>query len=302
VSAQHERLNYQNVGASKSAIEHHYDVGNDFYERLLGPTMSYSAGRWLDPMSSDTLDAAQDRKNDWHIDQSGADAAERVLEIGCGWGGYMRRLAGRNPRAEITGLTMSEAQAAYVRGLGYGNFRIVVSPWQNFRSDRPFHSITTIEAIEHFASFGLSREQHIRTYRDFFDFCARHLVRGGRMTLQATTWHNVLPGEEGRFEFIKEFFPESVVPHVPEVLAAADGIFHIIQLENRPRDHVYTMREWLRRLERNETALAQEFGAELVRRYIDNFNLVVGGYATGSISVVRMSLKRHGPLSPWTHR
>ena len=92
------------------------------------------------------------------------------------------------------------------------------------------------------------------------------------------------------------------MPHVPEVLAAADGIFHIVQLENRPRDYVYTMREWLRRLERNETALTQEFGADLVRRYIDNFNLVVRGYATGYISVVRMALKRHGPMSPWTYR
>jgi cyclopropane-fatty-acyl-phospholipid synthase len=295
MAAMHEQFTYRNVGASEAAIKQHYDVGNDFYEHFLGPTMAYSAGIWRDPSNTDTLEDAQNRKLDWHIDSSGSDTALRVLEIGCGWGSLVNRLAVRNPRAEVTGLTMSEEQAAHLRSSSNGRAKIKVMPWQSFQSNRQFHSIVSIETIEHFASFELTREERIQAYRDFFEFCARHLVRGGRMTLQMSVWNNVIPGEEKQFDFIKHFFPESCLPHVPDLVAASDGIFHVMRLENTPRDYVYTLREWLRRLEQNQAKLTREYGSELVHHYIENFNIILLGFLNGSLSVARMALKRRGP-------
>ena len=73
-----DQTTYDNVGASKDAIQYHYDVGNDFYAAFLGPTMCYSAALWLEDAADDTLDAAQRRKLDWHIRASGAHRAASV--------------------------------------------------------------------------------------------------------------------------------------------------------------------------------------------------------------------------------
>jgi cyclopropane-fatty-acyl-phospholipid synthase len=70
-----------NPGASRTAIQSHYDIGNDFYRLWLDRDLNYSAAMW-EP--GDMLDAAQLRKVDYHISQAGAECAERVLDVGCG--------------------------------------------------------------------------------------------------------------------------------------------------------------------------------------------------------------------------
>lgn len=285
--------NYENVGASKDAIQHHYDVGNALYERFLGPTMAYSAAIWLEPASRDTLDDAQNRKLDWHIDWSGADTGLRVLEVGCGWGSIIRRLAQRNPNAEVVGLTLSDAQAVFLRDKLKARAEIKVMPWQDFQANRPFHSIISIEAIEHFAAAGLTREQRIQAYREFFDFCARNLVPGGRVAIQASVWHNVDPEDEWRYDF-SHFFPESCLPHVSELVAGASDQFHVMRLEDNARDFVYTLREWVKRLRRDEAALIREFGEKVVRTYIENFMTFIQGHLVGATSLCRLALERRG--------
>lgn len=299
-----EAGSYQNKGASKVAIQYHYDAGDAFFERLLGRTMGYSAGLWIEPAKSDTYDNSQKRKLDWHIDWSGADTGRRVLDVGCGWGSLIRRLAERNPRARVTGLTISDAQARYLRR-EFGNLAdIQLMPWQTFNCDEPFDSIVNIEAIEHFARFDIKGPARVQAYRDFFEFCARRLAPGGKLTLQMTTWHNVDASQEEQFEadIVRAVFPETCLPRIPELVAASDGLFHLIRLESSPRDYLYTMREWIRRLRRIEAELTREFGADLVRRNLDYFEMNINGYLTGALSLVRMALERRGTPFAWDLR
>ena len=78
------------TGASPEAIRNHYDTSDDFFGLWLGPERVYSAALYE---GNDDLDAAQDRKLDHHIAAAGAAGAARVLDIGCGWGAMLRRLA-----------------------------------------------------------------------------------------------------------------------------------------------------------------------------------------------------------------
>jgi cyclopropane-fatty-acyl-phospholipid synthase len=293
-----EQQAHENVGASKSAIQHHYDVGNALYERFLGPTMAYSAGCWHEPATRDTLDDAQNRKLDWHIDWSGADTARHVLDIGCGWGSLIRRMTVRNPNAEIVGITMSDAQAAYLHQSFDGRAEIAVMPWQQYRSNRQFEGIVSVGAIEHFATIDITREQRIQAYRDFFEFCAAHLMQRGRVSLQTVVWNNVLPGTERQYDF-SHFFPESCPPHVPDLVAAADGLFHVVRLEVSSHDYIYTLREWLRNLRSDEANLRHEFGSNLVQWYIDNFTTVLHGFVAGVVSLSRMALELRGAQVAW---
>jgi len=292
---------YENRGASKAAIQAQYDVGNPFFERLLGPTMAYSAGLWSEPANRDHYDDAQNRKLDWHIDWSSAATARNALDVGVGWGSFPGRLALRNPRAEVTGLTISDAQTGYLREHFGERLRVETTPWQAFNANRRYDCVVNIEAIEHFARFDTAGPARVQAYREFFEFCARHLAPGGRVSLQMTTWHNVDAEREHEYEakLVREFFPETCLPRIPEIVAAADGLFHLVRLESAPRDYVYTQREWIRRLRALAADAAQAFGAELVRRHLDYFENNINGYLIGALALNRMALERRGPHVGW---
>ncbi len=97
-------------GASQQAIEHHYDLGRDFYRLWLDTRMVYSCALWLgDP--DDDLDAAQIAKLAWHATSAQADKQQRVLDVGCGWGALVRYLVEERDVGQVTGLTLSSDQA-----------------------------------------------------------------------------------------------------------------------------------------------------------------------------------------------
>ena len=93
---------------SRRNIAAHYDLGNEFYQLWLDPTMTYSSALFE---AGDSLEAAQHRKNELILEALGITAGERVLEIGFGWGGFAEAAARRG--AHVTGLTLSRQQLAY---------------------------------------------------------------------------------------------------------------------------------------------------------------------------------------------
>src|SRR5215216_2672301 len=121
-----------NPGASSEAIQSHYDVGNEFYSLWLDPTLSYSGAMW-EP--GDTLETAQLRKIDFHIEQSGARGAERVLDVGCGWGGVLRRLVGAHGVEKAVGLTLSRAQAEWIAAFDIPNLEVRVESWSEHQPE-----------------------------------------------------------------------------------------------------------------------------------------------------------------------
>jgi cyclopropane-fatty-acyl-phospholipid synthase len=97
------------LGRDRRAISHHYDVGNDFYRIVLGPSMTYSCARFVDDEMS--LDDAQAAKHDLVARKLGLDQREgmRLLDVGCGWGSMAIHAATRY-RAEVVGITISREQ------------------------------------------------------------------------------------------------------------------------------------------------------------------------------------------------
>lgn len=82
-------------GTSSKAILHQYDFLGDFYRLILGPELVFSYGMWEE---GDTLDSAQIRKLDYHAEAAHAVGADRVLDIGCGYGSLLHRLGASPPR------------------------------------------------------------------------------------------------------------------------------------------------------------------------------------------------------------
>ena len=105
--------NLQSVSRSPQVAQTHYDLGNDVFESMLGPTMMYSCA--YSP-NANTLDQAQEAKLDLICRKLALQASDRVLDIGCGWGAFAR-YAARRFGCKIVGVTISRPQAEYAANL-----------------------------------------------------------------------------------------------------------------------------------------------------------------------------------------
>lgn len=281
---------FGNRGASAGAIRQHYDLGNDFYAAWLGTTMAYSAARWLPDEGPDALDAAQERKLDWHLAAANAQGAARVLDVGCGWGAILVRLRDRAGVAEPVGITMSPAQAEWI-AVHEPGLRVVMTPWQDFSDPQPFDAIISIGAFEHFAAPDLDEASKIAAYRDFFAFCAKSLKAGGRMSLQTIAWLE-LPRAEQRANLPEALFPDSNLPNFSEIVAASDARFTLRHAEHEPLDYVRTLRAWIRNIRAAEPGLSARHGAATVKRYLQNFMLFTLGFENRHVSLYRIILEK----------
>ena len=137
-----------------AAISHHYDVSNDFYRMVLGPSMTYSCAVWSSP--DVTLEDAQAAKYDLICRKLGLRPGMRLLDVGCGWGGMVMHAA-RHYGVEAVGVTLSRNQAEYAtrRGEGSGPATTSRSACRTTAtSDGRFDAISSIGMFEH---VGLAR-------------------------------------------------------------------------------------------------------------------------------------------------
>ena len=279
-----------NKGASKEAIQYHYDVGNDFYQSWLDERMIYSAAIWPDDVKVKcTLEDAQIAKLDWHIASAGLKEGDRLLDVGCGWGGLMRRAVETRGLSSAFGLTLAEEQAAWIAA-NHADHPIsaAVCPWQELKADQPFNGIISIGAFEHFAKPDMDRAAKVQAYSDFFRCCADNLVDGGRLSLQTIIWMDIDPEKETS-TLPLHIFPESNLPHTSEIIEAAAPWFHLEQFHNRPLDYSRTLREWVKRMRNDRKALGESYGPDTVKRYSEGFIGFIFGFGAGVIGLTRSS-------------
>ncbi|MEU5661319.1 cyclopropane-fatty-acyl-phospholipid synthase family protein [Streptomyces longwoodensis] len=136
----------------RRAISHHYDVGNDFYELVLGPSMVYSCAYWPAPEPGATLEQAQYDKLELVSRKLGLTPGQRLLDVGCGWGSLAIHAA-REHGVSVVGITLSQEQASYARkrvaeeGLT-DRVEIRVQDYRDV-TDGPFDAISSIGMAEH---------------------------------------------------------------------------------------------------------------------------------------------------------
>lgn len=274
------------TGASPEAIISHYDMGDDFFQLVLGPDLIYSCALFED--GENDLASAQNRKLDHHIDAAKAFHADRVLDIGCGWGALLRRLSDVAGVKSCTGLTLSPSQANWIRQNPRPGLEVFERDWRDHTTALPYDAIISIGAFEHFIQKGLSPEQRLASYRSFFDFCKRSLRSGGRLSLQ--TIAHVQPMSHD--PMIEETFPESDLPLVWEPLAASQGVFRLEALVDHGLHYEKTLRLWEAALERNREAATNLVGAGAVEKFRRYLRLSRLGFRHGMVGLLRMSFVR----------
>lgn len=298
----------ETLGASRAAIEHHYDVGREFYGLWLDSEMVYSCAMWDDgsPPGGD-LETAQRTKLAWHAESAHAHGAARVLDVGCGWGALARYLVAERGVGHVTGLTLSADQAAYVASSsgsaapepGQGGIEVRLEDWRDHRPAEPYDAIVSIGAFEHFARHDLERAERRAVYRSFFDATASWIQPEGWMSLQTIAYDDADPEKVRNFDFLtEEIFPESGLPTLADIVVAAEPSWRIVRLRSDPDHYAATLRIWQDRLEANREAANELVGRSTYRRYTRYLRLCRALFDQRACTLYRISLQRRYDHTP----
>lgn len=241
---------------------------------------------------AESLESAQARKIDFHVEQARAQGALRVLDIGSGWGSVLTRLVTVHGVKEAVGITPSEAQAKWIATRSDPGVRVYVESWSEHQPEEPYDAIISIGAMEHFAKPEISVAEKIESYHNFFSRCHEWLRPGGWISLQTIAYGN-LKREDFAGSFIaRDIFPESEFVRLAEVAEASERLFEIVRVRNDRDDYERTCTAWLEKLRRNRTEAVEVAGVELVERYERYLELCIRGWQLGATHLLRIAMRR----------
>jgi cyclopropane-fatty-acyl-phospholipid synthase len=235
----------------RRAVTFHYDVSNDFFQLWLDRRMVYSCSYFERP--NDDLDTAQTAKLDLLCRKLRLRAGQRLLDIGCGWGGLALHAA-RNYGVKVTGVTLSRPQVelATARAAEAGLEREVTFAVRDYRE------LPETETYDAIVSVGMSEHVGTDQLPGYFETAGRRLKPGG-VFLNHAIGEGPRPRRGLGASFFDAYvFPDGDLPPIPLVLKAAEAAgFEVRDVENLREHCALTLRHWVRRLEAgHEAALA----------------------------------------------
>ncbi|SEM01400.1 cyclopropane-fatty-acyl-phospholipid synthase [Blastococcus sp. DSM 46786] len=277
----------------REAISHHYDVGDDFYRLLLGPSLVYSCAYFPDPDA--TLEQAQEAKLDLVCRKLGLQAGMRLLDVGCGWGSLALHAAARYG-VSVTAVTISAAQADLARrrvaDAGLGD-RVEIR-LQDYRevNDGPFDAISSIGMAEH---VGLAQ---LPAYAARLHGLLRP---GGRLLNHAIARGPAAgPDRPDPGSFLTRYvFPDGELqPLATHVRVLEEAGFEVCDVEALRRHYALTCRAWVRNLEQqwDEAVRYSSPGrARVWRLYLAGSALAFERHRAGVNQVLAVKRGKPGP-------
>ena len=267
------------IERDKQAVTHHYDVSNEFYRLWLDERMVYSCAYFAE--GDDDLDRAQLRKLDMLCRKLRLRPGERLLDIGCGWGGLLRH-AVEEYGVEGVGITLSQPQAdeanARFADAGIADRCIAhVVDYRELPESESFDKIVSVGMIEHVGSERL--DEYLRTVY-------RLLKPAGAFLL-----HGIadLPGRPVKTTkgFIRTYvFPDSDLPSMTKLMTAAEAHdFETRDVESLRENYAQTLRHWARRLAAHRSAALGEVDERTYRIWRLYLSAVAHWFDRGYISV-----------------
>jgi cyclopropane-fatty-acyl-phospholipid synthase len=286
-------------GRDASAISHHYDVSNTFYEWVLGPSMAYTCACY--PRQDASLEEAQDYKHDLVARKLGLRPGMRLLDVGCGWGGMVRHAA-REYGVKALGVTLSRQQAQWaqraIEEQGLSGLAEVRHLDYRDVPETGFDAVSSIGLTEHIGKAQLP---------GYFAFLYGKLKPGGRLLNHCIT----RPADEEPARRASGFINRYVFPdgelegpgYLASVMNAAG--FEIRHGENLREHYALTLAAWCANLDRHWDEAVAEVGqgtARVWRLYMAGSRL---GFERNVVQLhqilgVRLDaeMRSHMPLRP----
>ena len=270
------------AGARRNILSH-YDLGNDFYALWLDSTMSYSSGIYTTAES--TLTQSQATKYKRILNRLGD--RERVLEIGCGWGGFMAQAEAEGRK--VTGLTISDQQFGYVRERAGRNTDVRLLDYR--RSDGRYPAVVSIEMLEAVGEKYWPR--YFLTLKDRLD-------DGGIAMVQTITIREPLfRSYRTCSDFIREhIFPGGMLSTVPRIVREAERAgLTVGDTYSFGADYARTLREWLWRFDAAEPSItALGYETSFRRGWRLYLAMCAAAFAVGRTDVHQIELRAASAL------
>ncbi len=285
-------LNRNSRQGSRKNIHAHYDLGNEFYRLWLDETMSYSSA-WFEGNRSGDLAHAQRAKVRRALAECGVQPGQRVLEIGCGWGG-LAECAARDFGAHVTAVTLSGEQLAYaqqrLRDAGLADRATL--RLQDYRelgvgdAEGPFDAIVSIEMFE-----AVGREY----WGGYFETLKCSLKAGGKACIQSITIRDDLFGRYVKStDFIQQYiFPGGLLPSPAAFReAAAKAGLEVVSELDFGLDYAETLHRWRERFLSVEGPVRRlGFDSRFMRIWEFYLAYCEAAFATGNTSVMQFTLQ-----------
>ena len=272
---------------SRKNIHAHYDIGNPFYQLWLDPSWTYSSAIFFGDYEI-SLQEAQYRKYQRIIDALNLKAGDRVLEVGCGWGGFAEHAATRG--IFVHGITISPAQLEIAeQRIKEKNLQALVQ-----LELRDYRDLTdTYDAIVSIEMFEAVGEEYWPTYFD----CLQ-----ARLKPQAKALVQTITIDEARFEryrsgtdFIQQYiFPGGMLPSPPRFMRLAEK-YGMQTLEQFAfgQDYAETLRRWNKAFEARKDSIQQlGFGTAFQRIWQLYFSYCEAGFYEGRTDVYQFLLQK----------
>ena len=262
--------NLQSRRGAKKVIHEHYDFSNDFYASFLDPHMQYSCAYFKD---TDDLAEAQLKKMELVCKKLHLKKGDRVLDIGCGWGGLVKYIA-TTYGCSVVGITLSEKQAAYARASVQGlPVEIKVSDYRDVH-DGSFDKIVSVGMFEHVG---------VKNYPTFFKSVDRLLAPHGLFLLHTIGQNITYSVGEPWVE--KYIFPGGQLPSPQHIAKHSEGLFVLEDWHNFGPYYHQTLRAWDERFQKNRAEIEVAHSPRFYRMFRYYFNSFAGSFKARRIQL-----------------
>lgn len=262
--------------------QRHYDVGNDLYEAMLDRRLVYTCAYWQEAR---TLDDAQEAKLDLVCRKIGVAPGMRVLDLGCGWGGFASYAAERYG-AHVVGYTVSREQVAWASRT-YTHLPI------ELRLDDYRNATGTFDAV---VSIGLMEHVGPKNYRAYMELVDRLLAPGG------VAFVHTIAGTQSRDQidpwFHKYIFPNAVFPTLSRLGAAMEGLLVPEDLHNLGEHYDRTLMAWWDWFDVAWPRLCDRYGDAFYRTWKYYLLVSAGAFRARSLQLFQLVMTRQGRTQP----
>ena len=244
-------FNWQTRKRAFQVGEEHYDIGNDLYGKMLDKRMIYSCGYWKD---AEGLDEAQEAKLDLICRKVGLKKGDHILDIGCGWGGFLKFAAERYGVSGV-GITVSKEQAELARASCKGlPIEIRVEDYRDTKGQ-----------FDHIVSVGMFEHVGPKNYRAYMKKVRSLLKDDGIFLLHTIGTNESVSGVDPWIH--KYIFPNGMLPGVRHIAAAIEKHFVMEDWHCFGTDYDRTTMEWLRRFEAAWPTLQSKYSERFHRMW-----------------------------------
>ena len=231
--------------------ERHYDIGNDLFSLMLDKGLNYSCGYWE---KAKTLDDAQEAKLDLICRKMGLKPGMKVLDIGCGWGGFAK-YAAEKYGANMYGITVSREQAKFAEHSCKGlDVTFELKDYRNVR-----------EKFDRIISIGMFEHVGCRNYRTFMKVVHRCLKPDGLSLLHTIAGNSSTNSTDPWFD--KYIFPNSMLPSAKQITAAAEKLFVVEDWHSFGQDYDKTLMVWYDNFTKNWSRLKEAYDERFYRMW-----------------------------------